>query len=139
MRVIPAHMDHDAPVAPSADRSAEPAAGPTAGLLVHGRLEGRGAVYDGERLLTEADYKLKDIEEIQRVGSAGREADGTAVGLRNIYGNLIAVQAGVLAGFVGRRLSLRLADGRLLPFTVAKVSGPHRHLIQGLEAVERAD
>jgi hypothetical protein len=112
----------------------QPAAQPTAGLVVRGRLEGRGEVYDDDRLLADVDYKLKDVEEVRRVGSAGREHAGDPVGLRNIYGTLIVVEAGMLADLVGRRLRLQLEDGRWLPFTVSKVLGPHRRLIQGLDA-----
>ena len=116
-------------------RPREVVAGPTAGIVVYEKLEGRGGVFDGDRHLTAADYSLKDVEEVDRVGSAGRDHAGTPVGLRTIYGTLIALQAGVLASHVGKRLHLQLSDGRVLPFTVAKVLGPHRHLIQGLDRI----
>jgi hypothetical protein len=57
------------------------------------------------------------------------------LGQRNIYGVVTTTRAGVLSDRVGSALALQLQDGRWLAFTVAKVLGPQRYLIQGLGPV----
>jgi hypothetical protein len=107
---------------------------PTEALLVHEKVQGPGQVYDGERFLTEVDYSLKDVEEMHATNGVVHGAPEMVLGDRNIYGVLVASFDEHLARSVGARLTLRMQDGRSLVFTVAKVLGPSRFLIQGLDA-----
>jgi len=109
---------------------------PAETLRIYETLEGRGKAYDGERLLAEVDYVLKDVEEVEYT-MASREGDGSEarVGERNLYGIVKSPQAGVLGGYVGTSLILQLEDGRLFPFTVAKAIHIHAFLIQGLGGI----
>jgi hypothetical protein len=106
----------------------------TAALHVHERFDGRGAAYNGDRLLAEVDYSLKDVqEELDTIVQLG-DSPVRRSGQRNIYGALRVnpADADALAAFVGLPLMLRLEDGRHLPFTVAKVMRMNRFLIQAL-------
>lgn len=104
-------------------------------LRLHERLEGRGEAFDGERPLASLDYLLKDVEE--RIGAGSTLADMPAkpLGQRNIYGVVTTRLSGALDDHVGSALAMHLQDGRWLAFTVAKVLGPQRYLIQGLGPV----
>ena len=113
---------------PSHERARVDAVDATPALRVHATLQGRGTAADGARPLGEVDYSLRDVEEVRPTGPDA--------GARNIFGIVTSVPAGLLAGFVGARLALHLADGRRLPFTVAKVIGPRTFLIQALGAPE---
>lgn len=107
---------------------------PTEALLVHEKVEGAGKVHDGERLLTEVDYSLKDVEELHATSDGiAHDTPTMSVGVRNIYGILVATREDELAASVGARRTLRLQDGRRLEFAVAKVLGGHRFLILGLD------
>jgi hypothetical protein len=55
---------------------------------------------------------------------------------RNFFGVVRPREPGLLADYVGQRLILQLEDGRRLPFTVSKVMGPHRFLVQGLNLAD---
>ena len=101
-------------------------------LQVHESVRGAGQVADGARLLGEVDYKLKDVEEVQRAVGAPGFFPGGEAGVRTVYGVIIARVSGVLDAYVGARLVLRLDDARLLDFTVAKVMEPKMYLIRGL-------
>jgi hypothetical protein len=132
-------MGDPLPVATNEDAAARRKAAARAlpaGFVVHEKLEGWGEVYDGDRHLASADYTLKDVEET--VDAAPLRGTGSVLTerLRNVFGVVRPREAGVLSDFVGRRLSLRLDDGRRLPFTVSKVLGPHRYLIQGLNLAD---
>jgi hypothetical protein len=106
---------------------------PDEALVVHEKSKGAGEVYDGEQLLAEVDYSLKDVEELHGGVSQPPGASGLRAGLRNVYGVVAASEPNTLAGYVGGRLTLRLDDGRQLDFTISKVMGSRRFLIQGLE------
>jgi len=106
----------------------------TATLHVHERIEGHGQAYDGDRLLAEADYALKDAEEELDTIVPGSDTPVPVRGARTIFG-IVQVPPEYeesLTPYVGSRLVLRLADGRALPFTVAKVLRANRFLIQAL-------
>ena len=106
----------------------------TATLHVRERFEGHGQVYDGDRLLTEVDYALKDVEEELDTLPPGSDTPVLAMGKRNIFGYVRVPPSWeeVLVPFVGSRLMLRLDDGRQLPFTIAKVMRMNRFLVQAL-------
>ena len=119
------------------------AANGAASLRIYERVDGRGTVYDGERVLTEVDYAIRDVEETHTpppargatpTGEPPPASLGQRVGQRNIYGLVKSSdpRVRILSGYVGSRLALRLHDGRRLPFTVAKVLAAHAFLIQGL-------
>lgn len=91
-------------------------------------LEGSGVAAVGDRSLGEVEYSLRDVEDVRE------SADGTGTE-RTIYGVVTTVAARVLAPYVGARLELRLADGRRLDFTVAKVMTENAVLIQALGAL----
>lgn len=100
---------------------------PAVDLRVHATFVGRGAAYDGERMLAEVEYSLKDIAEVPTpLGGA------PTAGERNLYGLVRSPGVDVLGGYVGVRLVLQLQDGRLLPFMVVKVLRVDVFLIQGL-------
>ena len=109
-----------------ADSHASPA------FVVHEKLEGWGDVYDEEQHLAATDYSLKDVEETTDAAPLRGTASVMAERQRNIFGVIRPPQAAVLADYVGKRLTLRLENGRRIPFTVSKVMGPNRYLIQGL-------
>jgi hypothetical protein len=99
-------------------------------LQLHGSLTGRGTVYEGERLLAEAEYRLADVRELVYAPAAtdgelrrelGRRGLPTVPGERSVYGLLRSPQAGVLSPLLGSRLTLRLDDERLLDFNVVQV------------------
>jgi hypothetical protein len=102
-------------------------------LLVREALRGRGRVSAGERVLTEVDYRLKDVEEVQRPspGVPGYFPLGEA-GVRAVYGAVTTPKAGALDAYVGTRLVLALEGGRTLDFTVPKVMEPRIYLVRGL-------
>jgi hypothetical protein len=106
----------------------------TATLHVRERFEGHGRVYDGDRLLSEVDYSLKDVEEELDTLPMGSDTPVPVMGKRNIFGYVRVPPSWeeVLVPYVGSRLMLRLEDGRRLPFTVAKVMRMNRFLIQAL-------
>ena len=105
-------------------------------FVVHEKLEGWGDVYDGERHLAATDYSLKDVEETIDAAPLRGAASVMAERQRNVFGVVRPAQAAVLADYVGRRLTLRLEDGRRIAFTVSKVMGPHRYLVQGLNLAD---
>lgn len=105
-------------------------------FVVHEKLEGWGEVYEEDRHLASADYSLKDVEETIAAAPLRGSASVMAERQRNMFGVVRPREAGALADYVGRRLTLRLEDGRRLPFTVSKVMGPHRYLIQGLNLAD---
>jgi hypothetical protein len=115
-------------------REAASRAGPA--FVVHEKLEGWGEVYDGDQHLAAADYSLKDVEETADAAPLRGAGSVMAERQRNMFGVVRPREAGALASYVGRRLTLRLADGRRLPFTVSKVMGPHRYLVQGLNLAD---
>lgn len=129
---LPVATDTSAAIAA---RLAAARAGPP-GFVVHEKLEGWGEVYDGDRHLASADYTLKDVEETTDAAPLRGVASVMAERQRNVYGVVRPRDPGALEDYVGRRLSLRLEDGRRLPFTVSKVMGPHRYLIQGLNLAD---
>jgi hypothetical protein len=106
---------------------------PASELLVHEALRGRGRVSAGGRVLTEVDYRLKDVEEVQRPspGVPGYFPHGEA-GVRAVYGAVTTPKARALDAYVGTRLVLALEGGRTLDFTVTKVMEPRIYLVQGL-------
>jgi hypothetical protein len=109
---------------------------PAGPLRVHQRLEGRGQAFAGERLLADVAYALKDVEElVYATPPRGVAPSAPAAGARNIYGLMRSPRPGVLAEYVGAQLVLHLEDGRVLPFTVAKVLRAGTYLIQGLGGV----
>ena len=101
-------------------------------LRLYEKLEGHGEVFDGERLVAFGDYSLKDVEEPHGRSSHPGDTDVAMRPQRNIYGVLRPRAPGALASYVGVRLTLRLQDGRTLPFTVAKAMDPYRVLVQAL-------
>jgi hypothetical protein len=120
---------------PAADAAREEArAGPP--FVVLEKLEGWGDVYEGDGLLGATEYSLKDVQETTNAAPLRGEASVVAERQRNVFGVVRPRQAGLLADYVGRRLTLRLEDGRRLPFTVSKVMGPHRYLVQGLNLAD---
>jgi hypothetical protein len=122
--------------APATTTAREAAAHAGPAFVVHEKLEGWGEVYEGERHLSAADYSLKDVEETTDAAPLRGVASVMAERQRNLFGVLRPPQAGVLSDYVGRRLTLQLQDGRRLPFTVSKVMGPHRYLVQGLNLAD---
>jgi hypothetical protein len=123
----------DTPMAADA-RDTAARSGPA--FVVHEKLDGWGEVYDGDRLLAAADYSIKDVEETTDAAPLRGSASVMAERQRNMFGVVRMRESGVLAAYVGRRLVLRLEDGRRLPFTVSKVMGSHRYLIQGLNLAD---
>jgi hypothetical protein len=117
---------------PDAPSWRDPALEATERLLLHERLEGLGEVFDGERLIADVEYALKDVEEPHGRSSHPEDAPPATRPQRNIYGVVKPRAANALTPYVGERLTLRLQDGRRLPFTVAKVMGTFRYLLQGL-------
>jgi hypothetical protein len=109
-------------------------AGPA--FVVHEKLEGWGEVSDGTRRVAAADYSLKDVEETSNAAPLRGATSVMAERQRNMFGVVRPREAGALADYVGRRLVLVLEDGRRLPFTVSKVLGPHRYLVQGLNLAD---
>lgn len=102
---------------------------PSTALNLYATIEGSGEVCTGGRVVCAVTYSLKDIEEVHRLPVAGV----TGVGPRNLYGIVRTRESQVLDPFIGRRLTLRLADGESLAFTVAKVlDEPRAYLVQGL-------
>jgi hypothetical protein len=104
-------------------------------LRVYDTLAGRGAVYDGERLLVDVDYSLRDVAEMLRTAAVHGGTSEAIPGERTIYGMLRALEASVLDESVGSPLALRLEDGRRLEFTVVKVMWRDAFLIQGLDGI----
>ena len=106
-------------------------------LRVHEALRGGGRVSAGGRVLTEVDYKLKDVEEVQRPapGVPGYFPGGEA-GVRTVYGAVTTRKARALDAYVGARLVLALDGGRTLDFTVVKVMEPRVYLVQGLGGIQ---
>lgn len=99
-------------------------------LRLHERIEGDGTILLGEAELVPAWYTLKDVEELHRVGQRDVRLDARP-GARTVFGLLRGPSASVLSPHIGARLRLRMADGRVLPFTIAKVLGD-TYLIQAL-------
>jgi hypothetical protein len=132
-------MGDTLPVAAAATSAAEAREAATRSgppFVVLEKLEGWGEVYDGDRLLGASDYSLKDVEETTNAAPLRGVASVMAEPQRNVFGVVRPREAGLLAEYVGRRLTLQLADGRRLPFTVSKVMGPHRFLVQGLNLAD---
>ena len=102
--------------------------------VVH-KLDGRGDILDGDRVVADVDYTLRDVEEKPGFSPPTVDVTGTPDGRRNVYGIVLAPEPGTLAEYQGARLTLRLEDGRLLPCTISKVLAPHRFLLQGLGCV----
>jgi hypothetical protein len=100
---------------------------------VHEALRGSGHVTVGGRPLAAVDYKLKDVEEVQRPapGVPGYFPGGEA-GVRTVYGAVTTRKARALDAYVGARLVLALEGGRTLDFMVVKALEPRIYLIQGL-------
>jgi hypothetical protein len=119
------------PRRPAAPHGASPLdASSPAVLRVHETHRGRGVTYDGERPLAEVSYSLLDVEEVP---------DPTApVGRRHVYGRLRTSASLRFADYVGARLVLRLADGRRLAFSVARVLEDDDLLIQGLAGLDHS-
>lgn len=106
-------------------------------LRIHELIEGRGEVYLGERLLTTADYWLKDVEETDKTvfptGDRGHgEPSDSRTGQRGTFGWLrTPTKDSVLRPHVGAPMTLVLQDGRALPFTVTKVLWVDNYVVQG--------
>jgi hypothetical protein len=132
---IPASLDSaPPPVVPTVGTA--PAS--TAPLRVVRKLEGRGDVLDGEGIVADVDYALRDVEE-RGADHAPPTVDvtGSPAGRRNVYGLVTCPDPGALADYLGAPLVLHLEDGTRLPITVSKVLGPFRYLVQALERVKQ--
>ena len=119
-------------------RVATPGAPPAsaAPLRVVRKLAGRGDVLDGDRVVADVDYALRDVEE--RGGDHTPptvDVTGSPAGRRNVYGLVACPDPGALAGYLGSPVMLHLEDGTRLHITISKVLGPHRYLVQALDAV----
>jgi len=117
---------------------ATPGAAPAsaAALRVVRKLAGRGDVLDGDRVVADVDYALRDVEE--RGGDHAPptvDVTGSPAGRRNVYGLVACPDPGALAGYLGSPVMLHLEDGTRLHITISKVLGPHRYLVQALDAV----
>ncbi|GJG87922.1 hypothetical protein tb265_31030 [Gemmatimonadetes bacterium T265] len=108
----------------------------TALLRVRERIRGRGQAYDGEQSIADVTYLLMDVEEPRDASIRGGETFPSLGAERNVYGRLESADPGALGTYVGVRLTLRLADGRRLPFTVTRAIGPRLFWINGLGPVE---
>lgn len=105
-------------------------------LRVVRKLTGRGDVLDGERVVADVDYALRDVEE--RGGDHAPptvDVTGSPAGRRNVYGLVACPDPGALADYLGAPVVLHLEDGSRLSITISKVLGPHRYLVQALDAV----
>ena len=118
----------------AAARETAARAGPP--FVVLEKLEGWGAVYVDDDLLGASEYSLKDVQETSNAAPLRGAASVMAERQRNMFGVVRPREPGLLADYVGRRLTLQLEDGRRLPFTVSKVMGPHRFLVQGLNLAD---
>ena len=119
-------------------RVATPGAAPAsaAPLRVVRKLAGRGDVLDGDRVVADVDYALRDVEE--RGGDHTPptvDVTGSPAGRRNVYGLVACPDPGALADYLGAPVVLHLEDGTRLHITISKVLGPHRYLVQALDAV----
>jgi hypothetical protein len=105
-------------------------------LRVVRKLTGRGDVFDGERVVADVDYALRDVEE-HGADHAPPTVDvtGSPAGRRNVYGLVACPDPGALAGYLGSPVVLHLEDGTRLHITISKVLGPYRYLVQALDAV----
>ena len=108
----------------------------TEALRVYDQFEGNGQVYDGDQLVANVHYSIRDVAEMLEPLHAEGETAAGVVGQRNICGILRPAKEGILARYVGARLLLRLQDGRLLPFTVARDMA-RSCLLQGLGEFRR--
>ncbi|HYW50258.1 MAG TPA: hypothetical protein VE861_06620 [Gemmatimonadaceae bacterium] len=99
-------------------------------LRLHEKIEGEGIVPLDAEFTVSVHYSLKDVEELHRIGSTDVRTDGRP-GARTVFGLLRGASTNRLAPHIGARLRLRMADGRTLQFTIAKVLGDTL-LIQGL-------
>lgn len=99
-------------------------------LRLHERVEGDGTIMLGDATLVAAWYTLKDVEELHRIGAGDVRIDARP-GARTVFGLLRGPAASLLSPLIGARLRLRLADGRVLPFTITKVL-QETYLIQAL-------
>jgi len=126
-RPIPMSVEH----APAL--GAKPA--DVAPLRVVRKLSGRGDVLDGARVVADVDYALRDVEEHAGFAPPTVDVTGSPAGRRNVYGLFACPDPGALADYVGTPLVLHLEDGTRLSITVSKVLGPHRYLVQALDAV----
>jgi hypothetical protein len=130
-RSIPVSVEGAPLVAKSGEAPAS-----AAPLRVVRKLTGRGDVLDGERVVADVDYALRDVEE--RGGDHAPptvDVTGSPAGRRNVYGLVACPDPGALAGYLGSPVVLHLEDGSRLSITISKVLGPHRYLVQALDAV----
>lgn len=88
-------------------------------LTVIERFDGRGRIYDGERLVDEVTYALKLFEELPSELYPGGQ-NARDVELRSLAGIVTPSRIEVLAPYVGTRLVFELRDGRRFDFTVAR-------------------
>ena len=106
-------------------------------LIVHEVIEGRGEVYLGGQLLTAVDYRIKDVEEVDKtvfpMGDRGLgEPTDVRTGQRGTFGWLFTPSKDyLLRPYVGTPLTLALHDGRVLSFAVTKVLWMNHYLVQG--------
>ena len=105
-------------------------------LRVMRKLEGRGDVLDGTRVVADVDYALRDVEERGASHTPPTvDVTGSPAYRRNVYGLMTCPDPGALADYLGAPLVLHLEDGTRLHITISKVLGPYRYLVQALDAV----
>lgn len=107
----------------------------TTPLRVVRKLAGRGDVLDDGRVVADVDYTLRDVEERAAHAPPTVDVTGSPTSRRNVYGLVACPDRGALAGYLGAPITLQLEDGTRLAITISKVLGPHRYLVQALDAV----